>query len=141
MPKQKKQNPKTILLSDIVGDIKSLHSSVLVLSQKINFLVKNEKILGKNLVVLNKKINSIRQDLDSVQQLVSSASTPKIQEMEKRLSAIESELESLKFELNDLKENAASASELKEIKHIVEAINPLEFVTLDQLKEILKKKK
>ena len=36
-------------------DIKALQSSILVLSEKIKYLVHNEKILSRNILVLNKK--------------------------------------------------------------------------------------
>src|SRR3989339_1424559 len=50
-----------VVLSSMNQDIKALNSSLLVLSQKINYIVRNEKILGRNILVLNKKIKDLEQ--------------------------------------------------------------------------------
>ena len=41
-------------------DVKALNSAVLVITQKIKYLVRNEKILGRNLIVLNKRIRDMQ---------------------------------------------------------------------------------
>ena len=46
-------------MEDIIRDIKALNSSVLLLSQKMNYLVRNEKILGRNFIILNKKLKAV----------------------------------------------------------------------------------
>jgi hypothetical protein len=38
-----------------------------------------------------------------------------------------------------LKENFVTKEELQELKYIIDTINPLEFVTYQQLKDLLKK--
>ena len=50
---------------DVIRDIKALNSSVLLLSQKMNYLVRNEKILGRNFIILNKKHISTRYKTDA----------------------------------------------------------------------------
>src|SRR3989338_10564642 len=53
------------LVASIREDIRSLGSSVLVITQKMKYLVRNEKILGRNLIVLNKKIAGLEEKLSS----------------------------------------------------------------------------
>ena len=42
--------------SPFFSDIKALESSILMISQKIEYLVRNEKILSQNLIVFNKHL-------------------------------------------------------------------------------------
>ena len=43
------------------SDIKAMNASILVITQKIKYIVRNEKILGRNLIILNKKIKDLRE--------------------------------------------------------------------------------
>jgi len=120
--------------SGVFQDIRALQSSILVLSQKIKYLVHNEKILGRNILILNKKVagaslgNGNASSIDDAQlrKIID-----KQTEIEGRLKAIESTLElfSKRF---------AKADELKEMKYIIDNINPLEYTTVDQVKKLIK---
>src|SRR3989344_3140461 len=48
------------VFSRVNGDITALNSSILLLSQKMKFLIRNEKILGRNLIVVNKKLKDVQ---------------------------------------------------------------------------------
>ena len=53
------------LVASIREDIRSLGSSILIITQKMKYLVRNEKILGRNLIVLNKKIRTLEERISS----------------------------------------------------------------------------
>lgn len=122
-------------VGNIREDIRALNSSILLITQKMKYLVRNEKILGRNLIVLNKKIKSLEEKVISgpsqeEQSAVSSA------EIDKLLARIEN----LENENSDLRSRMASKEDFKEIKFVVDSINPLEFASLSQVRELIDKR-
>jgi predicted nucleic acid-binding Zn-ribbon protein len=128
----------------ILNDIRSLNSSVLLISQKMKYVVRNEKILGRNLIVLNKKIKGIEDkiatgtlgrgggnsaDSDTAQALLN-----ELEETNKRLARME-------VEIDDLKQSMATKETVQEMKYVVDTINPLEYATLEQVRDMVDKKK
>jgi len=120
--------------SGSMQDIKALQSSILVLSQKIKYLVHNEKILGRNILVLNKKIASGTGGQVTgagVNDTEVAAILEKQKEIDLRLKQIEATLELFS-------KRYARSEDLKEIKYIIDNINPLEYTTVEQVKKIVK---
>ena len=120
----------------IMQDIKALQSSILVLSQKIKYLVHNEKVLGRNILILNKKIasksnGSSNSDIDN----------SKITEILDQQEKIEKKIRSLETNMELFTKRFAKAEELKEMKYIIENINPLEYTTVEQVKKLIKDNK
>ena len=134
-------------MEDIIRDIKALNSSVLLLSQKMNYLVRNEKILGRNFIILNKKLKAVEQKkpsasgLSSVSGEMSMELKDALDELQEKVRQNEFMLNEVKTDLSKLNEKYAKFEDLKELKYIVEAINPLEFVTLDQVKDLVSNQK
>ena len=116
-------------------DIKALNSSILLITQKIKYLVRNEKILGRNLVVLNKKIKTLEEKIIASPQSAagSGASGEEVQALIQKIALLEAQIE-------DLTTRAALKEELKELKYVIDTINPLEFATLSQVRELIDKK-
>lgn len=121
----------------VFQDIKALQSSLLVLRQKIKYLVHNEKILGRNILVLNKKIASA----GSLSNNGSGVSSEKIEEILTKLEDLESRMKGIESSLNMFSKRYARAEDLKEMKYVIDNINPLEYVTIDQAKKLLKEEK
>ena len=121
----------------VFQDIKALQSSLLVLRQKIKYLVHNEKILGRNILVLNKKIASA----GSLSSNGSGVSSEKIEEILTKLEDLESRMKGIESSLNMFSKRYARAEDLKEMKYVIDNINPLEYVTIDQAKKLLKEEK
>ena len=115
-------------------DTRSLNSAVSLLTQKMKHLARNEKILGQNLIVLNKKINAIKQ----AQETNSNIPADLLQRLEKMEKQIDNQ-QSATSQLNDLLSKYArenlSGSDLMEFKHLIQSVNPLDFVTIEQLKD------
>lgn len=133
----KKQLPKkgALVLAQLREDIRSLNASVLVIGQKMKYLVRNEKILGRNLIVLNKKIRALEEKIAAGQEQ-SRTETPtntpqQIQEIEKKVNELQGEIASLK-------QGVATQEQLQELKYVIDSINPLEFTTIEQVKELIK---
>jgi len=117
-------------------DIKALHSSILVLSQKIKYLVHNEKILGRNILILNKKIAAKKGGAGT-----SDVSNEQINKILEKQKDLENKLRSIESVLETFSKRFAKKEELKEMKYIIDNINPLEYTTVDQVKKIVKENK
>jgi len=119
--------------SPFFSDIKALESSILMISQKIEYLVRNEKILSQNLIVLNKRLGDLESrvaeggigtggagissgDVENLQDKIDaiSASLLKLQQRTAKLEEI----------INDIKNDYARISDLKELKYVIETISP-----------------
>ena len=123
--------------SRIGDDIRALNSSILIISQKIKFLVRNEKILGRNLLVINKKVKDLQESrMQSGGAAVDSASIGReLSSINAKLSETSETLARLESEIENIKQNYAKSEQVSEMKYVVDSINPLEFATLSDLKE------
>lgn len=129
-----KQDPKAMMM-ELANDVRSLNSSVMLISQKMRHLIRNEKILGRNLVVLYKKVKGGE----------SSGSKGEIPaDLAKRLSDLEASVLNLNektgmltSEVASLKNSMVTEDQLKELRYVIDAINPLSYVTIDQVKQMI----
>jgi len=136
-------NRKTVkasyLLNRLQEDVRSLNSSILIITQKMKYVVRNEKILGRNLIVLNKKLKALDERVSSGQVGVASgeASDQQVQGLFEKLEESNQKIARLEARLQELSDNAASKEELHEMHYVVDSINPLQFVTLEQAKKLV----
>jgi len=123
--------------SGVSQDIKALQSSILVLSEKIKYLVHNEKILSRNILVLNKKVAAKADGVGSG----SGLTTEQMQQILNEIKEVKSKIKSIESTLEMFSKRYAKAEELKEMKYIVDNINPLEYTTVSQVKNLIKENK
>lgn len=135
-PMSQGQRPQGVpLTGGIAADIRALNSSILLVTQKIKYIVRNEKILGRNLIVLNKKIKSLEDKMNTsvTGSGESGASSEELKLLQQKVALLEAQVD-------DLHTRAAFKEELKELKYIINSINPLEFATLSQVRELIDKR-
>ncbi|MDP2974333.1 MAG: hypothetical protein Q8N60_04740 [Candidatus Diapherotrites archaeon] len=147
MPREEERKPVKagFLLARMQDDIRSLNSSILIISEKMKYLVRNEKILGRNLIVLHKKIKALEEKFGLAQAGTGadfgagaiSGGSAESQQLALVLEEIGRQVAEMQAEVQSLRENMASKEELKEMHYVVESINPLQFATLDQVKEMI----
>jgi len=124
----------------INSDIRALNSSILILSQKLKYVVRNEKILGRNILVLNKKLRDSEtggfhgsslssEDLSSVKNEIVSLSNT----IAKQSEAISE----LQITVQQIKDTFAKAEDVQEMKYVVDTIKPLEFVTRKDVMQLV----
>ncbi len=118
-------------------DIKALQSSILVLSEKIKYLVHNEKILSRNILILNKKVAAKAGDSGNN----GGVSTEQMQQLFAEIKEIKTKIKAIESTLEMFSKRYAKAEELKEMKYIVDNINPLEYTTVSQVKNLIKENK
>lgn len=137
-----KQNLNEIL-ADINRDIRALNSSILIISQKMKHLARNEKILGRNLIVVNNKIAELRSQVKTrpsgeeggmPQPTVIAAEVPA--DLQETLNLIQGRLEELKDAVDEVSANYVTQEEFKEVKYVVDSIDPLKFATIEQLQAV-----
>jgi vacuolar-type H+-ATPase subunit I/STV1 len=132
----------SVLLGRLQQDVRSLNSSILVITQKMKYLVRNEKILGRNLIVLNKKLRALEEKIVSGEIGPSGSANPaQVQELQASLDEANQKMAELQAQIQQISDNAASKEELQEMHYVVESINPLEFTTIEQVKDLIEGKK
>ncbi len=123
------------LFSHIVEDVKALNSSIDLISQKLKHIVRNEKILGKNLIVLSKKFE--KTGIQNGSGKIPANLESQLNNLQKQLEQNASKIEQMSSEIESIK---TDFTVVKELKSVIESINPLEFVTLDQAKDLINEK-
>lgn len=101
------------------ADVKTLDSKVTLVAQKLDTIERNEEVLGRTLVAQNQRMLKLEEGGGK------GAGE----------GAGGAELEQVKKDVEDLRK------EIKEMRYVLDSINPLEYVTMDQLKDLLKEKK
>lgn len=128
--------------SGVANNIKAINTTVMLLSQKISYLVRNEKILSQNILVLNDKIKKLGDKFSSGDFGTTSAerqeSSDDFEGAKTQTLELQNKIKELETEIEGLKEEFVTRKEFQELKYLLESINPLEFVTYKQLKEFKK---
>ena len=96
---------------NVSAAVQSIDSKINIIAQKIKTMEKNEEILGRTIITLNEKMDRLAREGPSSSS--SSRSAP---------------ADEGKY---------ATKQDVRELKAMLDAINPLEFATIDQVKELL----
>lgn len=123
------------VFSKVNDDIRALNSGIMIISQKIKFLVRNEKILGRNLLVMNRKIKDLQESRQQGMDGGFPGMENELAQMNARISESSEKLATLQSEVENIRQNYATAEQLAEMKYVIDSINPLEFATLKDLAE------
>jgi len=141
MKRTQKERPRSVkasvLLMQLREDVKAMNSAISILSQKMRHLTRNEKILGRNLIVLNKKIKEFGET--GLNEGVSEETKKELEELKKELLKANKKIEELNIVMANQSRKFVGADELKELRYIVDSINPLDLATLEQVKELIKR--
>ena len=110
------------ILDGLRADIHTLDSKIVLIAQKLKTIERNEEVIGRTIVMHNEKIKKLEERAESWNG--------------KRISGdIKIEVEELKKEIKEIKEK------ISEMKYVLDSINPLEFATIYQVKDMLKEVK
>ncbi|MBI5036779.1 hypothetical protein HZC09_05545 [Candidatus Micrarchaeota archaeon] len=103
---------KLNVVDDIKNQLRTLDSKINLLVQKLKTIEKNQEILSQTLLKVKQEVKE-GGGKAAVQTGASSETEEKIKELE---------------------------SEVKQIRYVIDSINPLEYATIDQVKELLEEK-
>ena len=98
------------------NDVRSMSSKIDLIIQKINTMEKNEQVLGRTLVSLNDRIKKLEAQGPASASAASAQSVSDFKEFDKKY---------------------ATKQEIQEIKYTLDMVNPLEFATMDRVKEMI----
>ena len=125
------------MLGRLIETVKALDASIKLLNQQIKVIKRNEKILARSIISLNRKVNALSS------QKQSGIDDQRIHQLEDKIARIQKAVDQLLEDVNYLKSQMKStltSDDVAQLKYIVETINPLEFVTYDQIGELVEKK-
>lgn len=131
------------VLVNMQEDIRALNSSILVVSQKMQYLIRNEKILGRNLIVLSKRLKEIETTGtggSGISEAGLNELRSQIDDSLVKLNDYGQKILEVQANIDEMKEKYAKGEELKELKYVIDSIHPLEFTTLKQVGELIDKK-
>ncbi len=126
-----------LLLRKLAQSVKALDASVRMLNQQIKVIKRNEKILARSIINLNRKVNALSS------QKGEGVDESKLKELSDRIDKLQRAVDQLLEDVTYLKsqlKTTLTSEDVSELKYIVETINPLEFVTYDQVGELVEKK-
>jgi hypothetical protein len=123
-------------------DLKALSAAVMVITQKIKYLVRNEKILGRNLIVINKRVRDLQAQVSQSQnQGVNDSVRAALDDLTHQVGAISQRLVELEAKVDDVSRSSAKNEDVREIKYVVDTLNPLHFITVEQAQQMINKEK
>jgi hypothetical protein len=110
--------------ADVIrGELRTLDSRISLIGQKISTIERNEEVLGRTLVALNERMKKL--------EAVGGAGT-------QAAGAPSGEVEALRKELDALRGEMVTRQEIKQLSYTLETINPLEYATLSQVRELIR---
>lgn len=104
----------------VKGDVKTLDAKIGLVAERIRMIEKNQEVVGRTLVSLNEKLKKIGEGGGGGGRGVGSE-----------------ELGDMKKIVEKLEKDAATKAELNELRYILDTINPLEYASIDQVKELV----
>ncbi len=108
-----KSNP---ILDELQSQLRTMDSKINLLAGKLKTLEKNQEITGRTLLSLRDKVKS------GTGEAVSAAASSMVDDAE--LAAVKKDLEEMRQTVGEL-------------KYILDSINPLNYATIDQVKDLL----
>ncbi|MEM3412216.1 MAG: hypothetical protein QW735_00760 [archaeon] len=125
--------------------VQTLNSKVEVVAQRMKVIEKNEQIIGKTLISHNKTLKELEDGLaalkaekkEEFQQQFAAA----LEELKEKIASFEEDLKSLKSQVEYARLGVdALKSDLSKLEYALEAINPVLYVTIDQIGELIEQK-
>jgi prefoldin subunit 5 len=103
-------------LESILADLHTLDSKIGLIAQRIKTIEQNEEVIGRTLITLNNRLKTVEEKGGPVSQRGATTDTT---ELEKKF---------------------ATRQELKEIRYTLDMINPLQYASLQQVRDLVDEK-
>ncbi len=134
--------PEMVSSAGLLAEIHALDSKIRVLAQRLSIIEKNEQVIGKTLISHNRKLKELES---AIAKLEAAQEKPAQSEEVSKLKEIVQELEKKVKELEPVvqenkKADDAIRTQMKELKYVVDMINPVAYVTADDVEDIVEEK-
>lgn len=123
------RTPQQKFSDSVRQDIHTLDSKISLIAQKLRTIEQNEEIIGRTIVAHNEKLKELEEKGGAAGGSGSGSGSPATTTI-----INSSDFDDIRKQLSDMRK------EVSEMRYILNSINPLEFATLDQVKELLKEK-
>ncbi len=120
-----KSNPA----EDIRNQLRTQDSKINLVVERLKTLESNQEIAGRTLLALK---DVVKRGPSVVAERPSTSSAPVGPAV--NLAPLEADVKALQADLKELK------TQVEELKYVLDSINPLEYATLDQVKDLLDEK-
>ncbi|MFH1106454.1 MAG: hypothetical protein V1787_01010 [Candidatus Micrarchaeota archaeon] len=105
-------------IETLKADVATIDSKIGLIAQKLKTIENNQEVLGQTIVMQNEKLKALEAGGGGTAQ-----GGPK---------ASPEDSAGIKADVEDLRK------QVQELRYVLNSVNPLEFVTVDQVKEMLK---
>lgn len=152
-PQRRRPHAQAAGQPSMSASLASLDAKLKLIAQRLKILESNEQVIGRTLVTHNKKMKDLEKSISTgggnvdVGKLKDEVREELKAEMLARgggeigppLDDSPSRREST--EIKNLKKSVDSLQqEIKELKYVIDSINPLEYITLEQLNDVIERK-
>ncbi len=104
-------------LESVLSDVHTLDSKIGLIAQRIRTIEQNEEVIGRTLIALNNRLKALEER--TARGTVSKAEPADASDLEKRF---------------------ATKQDIKEIRYTLDMVNPLQFATIAQVRELVNEK-
>ena len=136
MPSNAMQSVQTVM-----SEIRALNSKIQIIAQRMEIMEKNEQIIGKTLISHNKTIKELERVVKGMEGGAGGGLGDEVLLLQDFKKAIEEIQESLSSLDGQVKQNAEKMEQieasLKEAKYVLDTINPVSYVTTDQVVDLV----
>jgi len=134
--------PTQVLIDNIMGEIHALNSKIQVIAQRMKIMERNEEIIGKTLIGHNKMLKGIEEEINALKSGgVMAESGADLEKNAGALKEVKDLVKEAKKQMDaNKKEIELIKTELSEIKYVLDAINPVAYVTVDQVADLVDEK-
>ncbi len=103
-------------IDTLIADLHTLDSKIGLIAQRIRTIEQNQEVIGRTLITLNNRFRELEEK---------NADTP---------------VKNQGGNLSEMETKFATKQEIKELKYTLDMINPLDFATLQQVRNLLDEK-
>ncbi len=109
---------KTDAIESILADLHTLDSKIGLIAQKLKTMEQNEEVIGRTLIALNGRLKKSEEQL-----ALGGAGSRQAQ--------------GAQSSSEELEKKFATKQDFKELRYVLDTINPLEFATVSQVRELI----
>ncbi len=109
---------KADAIETILADLRTLDSKIGLIAQKLKTMEQNEEVIGRTLIALNQRLKKAEEQL-AAGGVGAVGRGGSAEELEKKY---------------------ATKQEMKELRYVLDTINPLEFATVSQVRDLINEK-
>ncbi len=131
----------TAAYENLMLELQALNAKMGVVAQRMKIIEKNEQIIGKTLITHAKEIKELQSGGVSIASSGGGEVSGALDDFRKIAVEVQSSLDKIKADVQKNRDQIDKIkSELGEMKYILDTINPVSYVTVDQVEDLIDEK-